>query len=309
MLEHQSWLGAGAALLSAFAWAASVTIYRIHGAGASGNQINLLKNSIATLCFAVLFLFVSGDWHIETRDWFYLLVSGLAGFAIADSALLASIKRLDATVPTALQCLIIPAATWLAYVFQGERLAPHEWIGTLWILLGVSGVIWSSRSPSQRANQVRTGFMAGVLLALLSVAGQAVGWALAKSALENVGYLEAASIRLGITIPFLWALIAMRGETKSFLQIFRWHRPMAYLASAGVTGTFLGIILGTLSAKFAKLGVTMALLTTTPIFTVPLAYFAQGEKTKPTILAFVLFTILGVFLMLMGDRFPINAPW
>lgn len=298
-------LGAIAALTSAFFWAASLTIYRRHGSQLSGIQLNFMKNTVATAGFAIMFAWLPFQASLLSEATFYLLLSGLIGFAAADSFLLTAIKMAGTTMTTALQCLMVPFAALLGLALHGETLSFQEMLGCLLILTGVSGVVYgTTRAPRKAGPEGQAGtagkvFWMGVIFALLSAFGQAVGWIMAKQGLEEVPVYDAAFLRLGITVPALFLALVITGQQNPFRGFFRFDRRFFYLMAACLMGTFAGTFLGTLGAKHTKVGVATALMATYPIFIIPLSFFGLREKVSIEVIGFIAMAVAGVFVMLV----------
>src|SRR5690606_39110907 len=109
-------LGSLGALGSSMCWAPSLILYRQFGHHLSAIQLNLFKNSIGTLGFLILILFLPFKFTLgNTPDTWLLILSGILGFALADSALLSAVNMVGATIPSAIQCLMIPISALLAF--------------------------------------------------------------------------------------------------------------------------------------------------------------------------------------------------
>ena len=139
--------GEVAALGAAFIWAAASIVYTGVGRQLSPLVLNLVKGLIAiALLFLTLVFLGKLLPSVSLVPVLLLLISGVIGIGIGDTAYFAALNSLGARRALVLESLSPPLGAFLALVFLQEQLAPLAWLG---IGLTIAGVTWvvMERSP------------------------------------------------------------------------------------------------------------------------------------------------------------------
>jgi drug/metabolite transporter (DMT)-like permease len=282
-----------AGLAAAFFWAASSIGYRRIGAIVPPLRLNLLKNMLATLMLAAcLFLGGGGISGIESGTVCLFLVSGAVGVGLGDSAYFGALQALGARRALLMLVLAPPVTAALSLVFLGEALTPGAWLGVLATTAGVGWVI-SERAPA--AGPAGKAGLRGIAWGLAAVLGQSVGSVLSHAAFlqSDTGAITSAFWRLtGGSMAVLLALPFERAPHRGGGP----RRPVWGLVPLIVAtvfmGTFLGMYLQQLSLKLTAAGVSQTLLSTSPLFVLPMAAWS-GETVS-------LRAVLGALLAVAG---------
>ena len=172
----------GAALSWVFASLLAADTSREIG-GMAFNRIRLVFG------FATLFLIssFSGDLQRVAISWYPLLIlSGIIGLAIGDTALFATFKRLGPRRAQVLYACNAPVTVLLAAFFLGETPSLPQVAGIVCVFVGVLiAIVWGKRrSQLHRWEEVQGVLWIGVALGLLSALGQAVGSLIVKPVLD-----------------------------------------------------------------------------------------------------------------------------
>jgi len=285
--------GEVAALSAACLWAIASTIYGILGARIPPLQLNLIKGIIA-IGFFLLTILATGELFpsIATLPMCLILLSGVIGISLGDTAFFITINSLGARRTLLMQTLTSPISAVLALIFLQEKLNVLASCGILVTIFGVAWVI------SERTTDVKSisaaEFRRGIVFGLLTVVAGAVAAVLSRGAIADsqISPLWAGLLRLGAgtLVLLVWALF--RQQTSFQWSSLRDSRTIGTTLFAAFCGTYLGIWLQQTAFKFTSLGIASTLLQTSPIFVIPLAIW-MGEKVSVR-------AILGVFLSIIG---------
>jgi len=297
-LGATSFKGEIAALSAACLWAVASVIYGRLGERIPPLQLNLIKGIVA-IAFLLLTIFIKGEFfpNISPLPLCLLLLSGIVGIGLGDTAFLAAINFLGASRVLLIGTLAPPMTAILALIFLQERLNANAWCGILLTILGVAWVV-TERTPN--TNDISTmQLWRGLGFALITVVTNAIGTVLARAALANtsISPLWAALLRLIAAVLILLILLPLRRQQGSF-QLKTLHSPKVVIAAifAAFCGTYLGIWLQQTAIKFTAAGIALTLLQTSPLFIIPIS-ISIGEKVSLRAIAGVVIAIAGVALL------------
>lgn len=295
-------VGGGAALLAAFLWAISTILFNKLGEDIPPTELNLVKCTVAVVLMVLTSLLMRETLpNCGWLPYLFLAISGIVGISIGDTAYLHSLNQLGSRLALLLGVLSPPIAGILSWLFLGEQIASLAWVGILITLVGVSWVIWSDQKESKR---VTPNYWKGIGFGLIASLCQSIGAVISRYALTETGFsaLQTAIIRLTAGILTLLLLVAVSRE-----KPFRWihqagqsgrslQKLWGMIALVGVLGTFLAVWLQQLSLQYAPVGMAQTLLSTSPIFILPLTAM-QGEKISWKSVAGVLIALAGIVIL------------
>jgi drug/metabolite transporter (DMT)-like permease len=285
-------IGESASLAAALIWAFSMSAFSAFGQNVPASVLNLFKNAIAIVGLLAVVLVMEQQWPQDLDRVLLLAVSGIVGIAIGDTFLFAALKRLGAQLTSATQCLAPPAAAAMAWFSFGESLT---WLETFGIGITVSSVcaiiLLRGRSDAQTSD-LRT-VQVGVLYAVLAALGQAFAMVSSRYAFQGVSVPAGTLLRM---VP-AFLVIATFAPPKQFSSLWGNRRYLWILAAAAFAGTFLGMLLMSTGAKYAKAGVAAALSSTYPVWIVPIAHFLLKERVARASIILTGLAVLGVALL------------
>lgn len=287
--------GETAALVAALAWAVASVVWARVGRRVNPLELNLIKGLIASALLA-LTLALRGDLvvHVDARAVLYLGLGGAIGIALGDTAYFESINALGARRALLLTMLAPPLAGLVAWGVLGERLEAAAWGGIGLTILGVAWVITERhRGPAEHRGRVVRGVWMGFLAAIAQVVGAV--FSRAAFAQTDVTPLMSGLIRMGAAcvVVAVWIRLARSRRARSM----NYGRDTWLLvAAAAVIGTFVGISLQQYAFKYAATGVAQTLLSTSPLFILPLAVW-MGERVSPRAVFGVILALLGISML------------
>ena len=289
--------GEVAALGAAFIWAAASIVYTGVGRQLSPLVLNLVKGLIAIALLFLTLLFLGKLLpSVSLMPVLLLLISGVIGIGIGDTAYFAALNSLGARRALVLESLSPPLGAFLALVFLQEQLAPLAWLG---IGLTIAGVTWVVMERSPQPNGTLTHPpLRGIVAGLVAAAGQAIGAVLSRAALAgtDVDPLWSTLIRLlaGILMLLIWFSAQKHPIQK--LAPLRSRRLWGIVIMAAFASTYLGIWLQQIALKYAPTGIAQSLSATSPLFVIPFA-IATGEKVSLRAVFGAAIALAGVWLL------------
>ncbi len=294
-MERWKYLGECSSLLAAMIWALSMSLYTRYGQGVSSRHLNLFKTSLALLCLGSLALLSLWHWPSHPRSYFVLASSGLIGLALGDSLLFFSLKSIGVQRTAVIQCLAPPFAAVLAWILWDEYLVLREWLGLL-ITMTFLALLLKARSTQNSLPLAGKGLLAALAAAFC----QALAMTSLRFSLQGVDVWAGTFLRIAAAFLGLLTFAAFRGDLLEFKHIFQSKKRALMLAAAAFLGTFIGLLLMSVGAKYAKAGVATALSSTTPIWILPVAHFLLGERISLKLLLLTAGVVTGLAVMIVG---------
>jgi drug/metabolite transporter (DMT)-like permease len=290
-------LGEGAALLAALFWAVATIIFKRVGKRVAPLEMNLAKGLLGTFMLLVT-LGVRGmlDLGGYGSATIWLLISGAVGIGLGDTFYFASLRHLGSRRALLMGVLAPPLAGLIAFLALDESLSLLSIGG---IALAVIGVLWvlNERRADDAEGGGRLGL--GVLFGFLAALGQGGGAVISHHAMlvSEIDVFQSALLRLlaGLVVVLGWLLLRRRPLGNW------WHSadaPGLWGTLAGVTffGTFLALVLQQTALRFSSAVVAQTLLSTSPLFILPIAR-GMGHRVSPRAWLGVLLALGGIAIL------------
>ena len=295
-------IGGAAAIIAALLWAIATVIFHTLGEKIHPTELNLVKCSFAvTLMILTTLLLRESLPKAGWLPYVLLAVSGIVGIGIGDTAYFAALNQLGARVTLLLTVLAPPMAGVLSWMFLGETLQPLAWLGIFVTMGGIAWVIWQENQDQVFQNR---SLGREIFFALIASLGQAIGAILSRYALTStsISALQTAIIRLLAGILSL-ALVVFFFRKNTFtwlrspesIQVNR-KQLLGLIAVVGFLGTYTAIWLQQVALQYAPVGITQTLLSTSPLFILPIALIRKEKVTWVAAIGAVI-SILGVVLL------------
>jgi drug/metabolite transporter (DMT)-like permease len=228
-----------------------------------------------------------------------LVISGVIGIGIGDTAFFAALNRLGErrTVLMA-ETLAPPIAALIAFVVLAEVLPATATIG---IAITISGVAWVVVEQTSETKLHSSQLKAGIAFGLVAAICQAVGAVLSRASLtqSEIGPVNSSLIRIagGVAILLIWMPIAGH---RYFPDSVRRAKPWRIVLLATFVGTFLGIILQQLSLQHTEAGIVQTLLGTSSLFVLPLVAL-RGETISMRACLGAVIAVGGIALLFLSN--------
>ncbi len=290
-------IGCLAALGSALAWAVGSILFRRIGDEASPLGMNLGKGLLGLLLLGgALWLF--GTSPMSSRTVFWLALSGVIGIALGDTFFFMALIRLDPRLTLLLATVGQVATVVMAMVFLGERPGALAWMGIPLVLAGVGWVMAEQMPHEERSSRVvRLKGIGWGLLASLCISS---GFILAKLGLEEVSALQGTFWRFAFGMLGLALFGWVRGELVSWLRPFASPGLLRRIVAAVLVITFGGFWLTMVGYKYTHASVATILMSTEPLFILPLARVFMDERVTPRAVVGALVAVAGVISIVLS---------
>ena len=287
------------ALTAAFLWAIASIIFDRAGKKINSLELTLWKGIIAMFLLGGTLL-LQGDAFIALSplDMVLLLLSGIVGIGIGDTAFFKSMEYVSVGKALLLGTFAPPLTAVLAFVFLHERLPVLSWLGILITVAGIAWVITERRGVSFTAKKSEN-LKAGILYGFIGALGQSVGAILSRVVFNHseISALQTSFIRLfaGLLIVVIWMRV-IRLKPGIWIKSGDAKRLWGLVFSATFLGTYLAMWLQQVSFKLSMVGVAQTLSTTSPLFAIPIGA-VMGEKSSLRSFLGVLLAIGGIWLL------------
>lgn len=288
-------IGQLAALLAASFWAVATVLYHRAGSHFSPLQMNLVKGVIATpLLFIVSWLL--GNSLTLTSGLWLLAVSGVIGITIGDSCHFAALRRLGPWHAMLLEYLAPPLAAFMAWVFLADGLTAIEVTGAVITLSGVLIVV-TEKAPDKQPALSLAGILFGCGAALCQASGLVMAFSVLQT--ESINAIDAAFVRLAAGSVLL-AIIVGLSQRKAYRAIVSQLQSINPLPLLGaiVFGTFLAIWLQQISIAHINPGLTQTLLSTAPLFLIPISLLKKQKITPRSVIG-ALISLAGIAILFL----------
>lgn len=293
-------IGEVAALSAAFLWASASLLYnRISLPAAS---LNLAKNALASLMILVHVLVLAAwqsvpAFQATAFHWVWLSLSALIGITVGDTLGFRSMQILGPRKFLMLGTLAPVFAALLGMTFLGESLSLTFVAGMSLTISGVLAVIRDRKATDESVGLFPGSVTAGVWCGVLAAVCQAFGAVCAKTGLEGISSEEGTFIRVSSATVMAVLYVAARRQTRDVVKAMRDRSTLKKLLPATAIGTWLGIWLCQVAYQNCSVSVSTVLLSTTPLFAIPLVRIFYGHPISGTAVFGAGVAIVGVYLV------------
>lgn len=285
-------MGIAVALTAAFFWALSARFYGHSTAQWSVLLLNFSKNILAVVILTLLLWLLPMESTVNLTTALVLLLSGVIGIGLGDTALFAALKRMGEQntlliAETGAPLIVVT----LGFFLLAETLSWLHYIGMFLVLLATDLAIgW------RRQNRLD---MVAVGLAGVAALCQATGALVSRYFLTttDLGVLESAVWRLAGGLIFATAGLALMRSRNIPIRYQRLTgRQTQKLLVAILLGTIIGVFMLQWSLDLLPAGLAQTLLATSPLFAVIIARVNRETVTQRQVVA-VLTGLVGVALI------------
>jgi drug/metabolite transporter (DMT)-like permease len=297
--------GGFAALIAALLWAVAAIIFRRLGENIPPGELNLIKGSLAVLLMIATTLILNEALPVmPTLTFILLLISGIVGIGIGDTAYFESLNYMGSRLALLLGMIAPPLTGILAWLFFRETISLVGWLG---IAITIGGVAWVITEEQSAENKIKINYKQGLKFAVIASLSQAIGAVISRYAMTEQGVtvsaLQTAIIRLLAGIVYLIIFIALSKKTP-----FLWLRKdehgswisswklVRMVALVGFIGTYSAIWLQQVSIQYAPVAIAQTLLSTSPLFILPIIAI-RGEKLSIRAVVGAVIGLAGIVLL------------
>jgi drug/metabolite transporter (DMT)-like permease len=297
--------GVVAALLAALCWSVAVIIFKSASRFLSPLLIVLLKNTIATLCFVVLFfIFDIPFWlsGLESLDYYKIIISGVLGMGIADLLFIKALSQIGANRVAIVNCFEPGVVYLFSVLMLGSFLTPKQLFGFLVVVVALL-IISYEKDDIEIASSIKR---RGVLTQVLAVVLSSFGIVLIKPVLSKLNASIASQLwvtffRLFPGFIFTWIVFMFKKNKLKLLIPLKNKSICLKIIIASGLGTFLALSFWIIGyTNIQKPPVASILGQTSVLFIIVLSYFFLNEKISKTKLGAMSLAICGVLFIVLN---------
>jgi drug/metabolite transporter (DMT)-like permease len=266
------------ALITAVLWTGSAMTFSAATKRVGSIYVNVARLVAAAVMLLAVVVFIGGWSSVSGTQFVFLILSGFVGFVFGDTFLFKSFEHLSVRISMLVMALAPAFTALFAYYFLNETLTLLGIGGIAVTLAGIALVVLEQKEDLPHVRQVS---FAGIFYAVLGAAGQAGGLILARKAfaLGDINGFLATFIRVVASTVVILPMNYFAGKFSHPIEIFnRDRRALVFMIMGAFFGPFFGVTFSLISISLTKVAVAATLMSTTPIFILPLAHFFFHEK-------------------------------
>ncbi|MGF1772401.1 DMT family transporter [Vibrio wakamikoensis] len=290
------------ALIAAFLWAVS-SIISVKPAKHLGSFSYSRWRMGCTALILSSMAAITGGWtSVESAHITPMMLSGLIGIFIGDTALFACLNRMGPRQAGLLfSCHAVFSAV-LGYFLFSETMSPIELVGSALVFSGVATAIFfgrrgSNNSKTSELETIKGNVWFGVGLGVTAALCQALGGIIAKPVMQtSIDPVAASAIRM-ITAFVAHSLFLLTGakHAKS-LNPINWSI-FGITALNGFLAMAVGMTLILFALQTGNVGMVALLSSTTPIMVLPLLWIYTKQRPNKYAWLGAAFAVIGTSIL------------
>ncbi|MCQ0969835.1 DMT family transporter [Paracoccus sp. TK19116] len=271
-----------AALGAAACWALTGTLVTGAVREVGPFRFNLLRHLLVILLLSAVLFFRTPSGLLDHNAAIILILSGLVGIFIGDTANFAAVGRLGARRAGALFALNAPMAAILGWTVLGETLSGLAIIGIVVTVAGVAvAIIGRPPAHAHRFEQTEGVIRTGILFGLGAALGQAVGALISRPVMEaGIDPYAASLLRVaasGLCMGVVGGAMMAGGRDPGPTRPMTTEVIVAAFATAAL-GLGLGMTLLLYALSGGKVGIVSTLSATSPVLILPMLWLRTGQR-------------------------------
>lgn len=242
----------------------------------------------------------AGRAGIGATQLWPLLLSGVVGIFIGDSANFAALNRLGPRRTGVLFATHAVFSAGLGFLLFDERMSLQALSGAVMAMVGIVVAIGFGQrtDESHKWEATHDRLRTGVLLGLTAGLSQSVGTLLAKPAMAaGINPVEASAIRVSAACVAHFGLLAVAPSVAAARTPID-RRVLAQTGLSGFVGMGVGMTLLLLALRHGDVGMVAILSSVTPVFVLPVLWVAFKRAPAPGAWLGALLTVAGTALIL-----------
>jgi drug/metabolite transporter (DMT)-like permease len=258
--------------------------------------LNLIRLVFAMVFISLFTKISGGHWlplNFDKKVWFWLSLSGFAGFFIGDLCLFRAFVTIGSRVTMLIYSLATPMAATMGYFIFAQKMSSLSILGMIMTLFGIALVVFKRGEKKVEFKHP----VQGVLLAVLGALGQASGLVLSKMGMSSnpttLEYFSYTQIRIIAAIIGFMILFVFTKSWARTLEGLKNRTAMIETSIGAIFGPFIGVTLALVSIAYISLGVSSTITAIVPVVIIIPHVVIYKEKVE-------LREILGAFISVLG---------
>ncbi len=294
-------LGETFALITAVFWAFGSLLFSFAGRRVGAFSINVIRIPIAAFILIGLCFVVQGRLITETATTpqvLWLVLSAFFGLVVGDWCYFKSLVILGPRVGSLLAASTPIFAVVISWIWLRETLG---WLDLTGILVTLSGLGWVTLERKAKPFGAREGSKTtGYLLAAIGACGQAAGLVTAKIGLgDNVSSLSGTMVRMVSASIMVWVVVVILGRFDRVRKAVLDRKALLAMIGAAMVGPVFGVWLSLLSIRYTQIGIAATLMSTTPLWVIPLVMIIHSERPSARAMLGTVVAVVGVAILFL----------
>lgn len=286
-----------AALLTAFLWTGTALAFEIATKRLGSLTVNLIRLLLAFIYLLVFNYFYRGlpfPIDASAHSWFWLLLSGFAGFVFGDFFLFSAFRVMGARTTMLIQTLVPPITALIGFFVLEEVMSWMHVVGMMLTMIGIALVVVNRSNGNGRPGLNFP--LRGLLYALAGAVGQAAGLVLSKYGMGSFSPFAATQIRIIAGIIGFFVIVVLKSHWSEIFMGIKDHKGMRASVIGSILGPFLGVSFSLWAIQKTQAGIASTLMGLTPVLIiVPSALLFKQKVT--------LRELIGAAVSVMGASF------
>ena len=294
-----------AALMTAVFWTVTALSFEAASKRIGSLAVNILRLAVG---FIILSIF-NWIWRgyllpadASARTWFYLVLSGLVGFAFGDLCLFQAFVVIGARISMLLMALSPPITALIGWIILGETLTLQSWLGMALTFAGIALVVLKREDTPRNGLIKKVKFsypLWGILLGLGGAVGQGAGLVLSKLGMGDYNAFASSQIRVLAGIIGFAVLFTFLGSWKNVARGFKNPKALFQLSTGAFFGPFLWVSFSLISVQHTSTGIASTIMSIVPILIIPPSIILFREKVTIKEVAGAFLAVGGVALFFL----------
>jgi drug/metabolite transporter (DMT)-like permease len=292
-----SYSGEMAALSAALCWTITSMAFESAGKRVGSLQVNIIRLVLAFFFLSGMSFFANGNFFpfdATLSAWFWLTLSGVAGFLIGDLLLFQALVVIGSRISMLIMTLAPVFTAILAKIILGEELAVSSFFG---MMLTISGIIFVVSGKKGEGDRKITKY--GLMLAVGGAMGQALGLVLSKLGMKDYSAISSTQIRVIAGIIGFSIIFTMLKKWPLVLSSVKNIPAMKRITTGAFFGPFMGVTFSLLAVQHTNAGIAATLMSLAPVFILVPSRLIFKEKIKLREIAGALIAFSGVAVIFL----------
>jgi drug/metabolite transporter (DMT)-like permease len=286
-----------AAVSAALCWTVTSLAFESAGKRVGSLQVNIIRLVLAFVFLSGMSFFANGHFFpfdATFSAWFFLALSGVAGFLIGDLLLFQALVVVGSRISMLIMTLAPVFTAILARIILGEELAMTSFLG---MMLTISGIIFVVSGKKGEGDRKITKY--GISLAVGGAFGQALGLVLSKLGMKDYSAISSTQIRVIAGIIGFSIIFTMLKKWPLVLSSVKNIPAMKRITTGAFFGPFMGVTLSLLAVQNTNAGIAATLMSLAPVFILFPSRFIFKEKIKLREIAGAVIAFSGVAVIFL----------
>lgn len=299
-----AYLGELLALGTAVFWAFGSILFSYAGRRVGAFTVNAVRIPIAAIVLLGLTILIQQEFFSPSTtgsQFGWLAFSAFLGLVIGDGCHFRALVILGPRIASLLAASTPIFAVLLSWVILDQSLS---WVHLVGIAIVLCGLAWVTleRNANTFGEEKGGSKIWGYTLAGIGAMGQATGLIAAKIGMqENLTPLSASMIRMVSAAVMIWIIAVGQGKVRQIITGLRDRKARLAMTAAAFIGPVFGIWMSLISIKLTKVGIAATLMSTTPLWIIPLVMVIHGERPSARAIIGTIVTVGGVALLFLPD--------